>query len=545
VAVVQISRIQVRRGQKNQGSGLPQLASGELGWAIDTRELYIGNGAVSEGAPAVGNTKVLTEYDNIFTLADTYAYRENDPYIVTGADASTPHTRSLQDRLDDIVSVRSFGLTGLESQDATVKLQQALDQLYLNSATKGSEQSRVVLHLEPGIYKLTNTVYIPPHATIVGAGPEKTVIKQTASDASIFQTVNDSSTPGNPADDSSSTFINQARNIHISGMTLENTGTGKGLILQSCRDSVFENIDIVGTWEQGDSGFVAKRAGLELNSLSGSVESSTNKFVNCKVTGFDYGVISDWDIDTNDFNKCEFNTLGYGVVFGETMSLGSSGQLTGPVRNTFTKCIFKDIDRHALWINNGQYNTSANNQYISVGNEAGNEGQPVYSVIKFNNEGNNSNNDYFSRTEALSYNQSYIVNVPYIPEVEGPANVTWANEHTLNITSGSDTVLFRLPQMVEQAFEIDYLLVSNNYEMLRTGTLYLVVDSRGETVEVSDEYHHNGDELYLDSIQFSAILVDADMDGTKETIEVKYTNTISGDDTDFKFKVKTKQTSIS
>jgi hypothetical protein len=545
VAVVQISRIQVRRGQKNQGSGLPQLASGELGWAIDTRELYIGNGAVSEGAPAVGNTKVLTEYDNIFTLADTYAYRENDPYIVTGADASTPHTRSLQDRLDDIVSVRSFGLTGLESQDATVKLQQALDQLYLNSATKGSEQSRVVLHLEPGIYKLTNTVYIPPHATIVGAGPEKTVIKQTASDAPIFQTVNDSSTPGNPADDSSSTFINQARNIHISGMTLENTGTGKGLILQSCRDSVFENIDIVGTWEQGDSGFVAKRAGLELNSLSGSVESSTNKFVNCKVTGFDYGVISDWDIDTNDFNKCEFNTLGYGVVFGETMSLGSSGQLTGPVRNTFTKCIFKDIDRHALWINNGQYNTSANNQYISVGNEAGNEGQPVYSVIKFNNEGNNSNNDYFSRTEALSYNQSYIVNVPYIPEVEGPANVTWANEHTLNITSGSDTVLFRLPQMVEQAFEIDYLLVSNNYEMLRTGTLYLVVDSRGETVEVSDEYHHNGDELYLDSIQFSAILVDADMDGTKETIEVKYTNTISGDDTDFKFKVKTKQTSIS
>ena len=58
MAVVQISRIQIRRGRKNSGSGLPQLASGELGWAIDSRELYIGNGAVSEGAPAVGNTKV-------------------------------------------------------------------------------------------------------------------------------------------------------------------------------------------------------------------------------------------------------------------------------------------------------------------------------------------------------------------------------------------------------------------------------------------------------------------------------------------------------
>ena len=61
MAVVQISRIQIRRGQKNQGSGLPQLASGELGWAIDTRELYIGNGSVSEGSPAVGNTKVLMD----------------------------------------------------------------------------------------------------------------------------------------------------------------------------------------------------------------------------------------------------------------------------------------------------------------------------------------------------------------------------------------------------------------------------------------------------------------------------------------------------
>jgi len=58
VAVVQISRIQIRRGQKNTGTGLPQLASGELGWAIDSQELYIGNGAVSEGAPAVGNTNI-------------------------------------------------------------------------------------------------------------------------------------------------------------------------------------------------------------------------------------------------------------------------------------------------------------------------------------------------------------------------------------------------------------------------------------------------------------------------------------------------------
>ena len=61
MAIVSISRIQIRRGRKNQGSGLPQLAGGELGWAVDTQELFIGNGAVSEGAPAVGGDDLILE----------------------------------------------------------------------------------------------------------------------------------------------------------------------------------------------------------------------------------------------------------------------------------------------------------------------------------------------------------------------------------------------------------------------------------------------------------------------------------------------------
>ena len=103
MAIVSISRIQIRRGRKNLGSGLPQLAGGELGWAVDTQELYIGNGAVSEGAPAVGNSKVLTEHDNLFTLSDQYTYR-NGSNVQTGATSATPIKRSLQNRLDDIVN---------------------------------------------------------------------------------------------------------------------------------------------------------------------------------------------------------------------------------------------------------------------------------------------------------------------------------------------------------------------------------------------------------------------------------------------------------
>ena len=59
MAVIQISRIQHRRGLE---SDLPNLASAELGWSVDTRKLYIGNGTIEEGAPSLGKTEILTQY---------------------------------------------------------------------------------------------------------------------------------------------------------------------------------------------------------------------------------------------------------------------------------------------------------------------------------------------------------------------------------------------------------------------------------------------------------------------------------------------------
>jgi hypothetical protein len=59
MAIVQISKIQQRRGLEQD---LPQLSSGELGWSIDSRKLYIGNGTLNEGAPIEGHTEILTQF---------------------------------------------------------------------------------------------------------------------------------------------------------------------------------------------------------------------------------------------------------------------------------------------------------------------------------------------------------------------------------------------------------------------------------------------------------------------------------------------------
>jgi hypothetical protein len=57
MAVTQKSKIQIRRGRREN---LPQLAGGELGWAVDTQQLFIGNGTFEEGAASEGNTEIIT-----------------------------------------------------------------------------------------------------------------------------------------------------------------------------------------------------------------------------------------------------------------------------------------------------------------------------------------------------------------------------------------------------------------------------------------------------------------------------------------------------
>jgi len=541
LAVVQISRIQVRRGQKNAGSGLPQLASGELGWAIDTRELYIGNGSVAEGSPAVGNTKILTQFDDIFSLADQYTYKVEDGNVQTGSASSSPVERTLQARLDDIVSVKSFGVTGVATDNATAGLQRAIDQLFINDATKGNESSRVVLHLEPGVYTINSPIYIPPQATIVGAGMDKTVIKNTA-DSAIFITATSSSTPGSP--DLSPTSVTQAQNIRIESLTLQTTAANKGLHLQSCKDSVFANIHIKGAWTSSDA-IDNDSIGLQMDSLSGAVETKNNIFQNVKITGHSYAVESVWDINNNTFDKCTFDTLGYGITFGKGMALGSAsaGKATGPSQNIISNSSFTNINKQAIFIEQGEQNLSTNNKFALCGNEAGTEAQPETSIIKFNKNRNNSVSDLFERTVNLSYTQANINGVAYIPEIEGNSIYTQGYHGVVSITPGTNVKTFRLPGNENQSYEIDYLITSTNFEAVRSGKLTLTQENSGTpTVNVVDEYNYTGTSTYEQDINFSASIIDEDGDLTSETISVNITTTTLR--AEMKFTVKNKSSNI-
>ena len=125
MAIVQVSRITNRKGLSEN---LPQLAGAEFGWVIDQRKLYIGNGTLAEGAPAIGNTEILTQYSDILELASSYTYKgQHAGYTVqTGPTSGDPVTQTLQAKLDNFASVLDFGATGDGVTDDTDAIKQSI-----------------------------------------------------------------------------------------------------------------------------------------------------------------------------------------------------------------------------------------------------------------------------------------------------------------------------------------------------------------------------------------------------------------------------------
>lgn len=188
MAILQISKIQSRRGLQED---LPQLASAEIGWAIDTQQLYIGNGDITEGAPYVGNTEILTVNSDIFSLNGTYTYKglAAGYQVQTGLpNALTPVSRSMQDKFDDFANFRDFGGIGDGASNNVEQFNNAIAQLYkivvTGSPTTPSqimpELRRRTLYIPAGVYYLTGDfIRWAPYVRLVGDGKNSTFIVQT------------------------------------------------------------------------------------------------------------------------------------------------------------------------------------------------------------------------------------------------------------------------------------------------------------------------------------------------------------------------------
>lgn len=570
MAVFQISRIQIRRGQAATGTGLPQLASGEMAWAVDTQELYVGSGSVSEGAPAVGNVRILTLNDiaqsgNILSIGQ-YIYKLQDSTIFTGVSAGLPSVRTLQQKLDDTIVSGDFGMVGDGQTDNTALFQNAINQLFLNQSHPASLDnasgavSRVKLLISPGIYNISSTVYIPSFSNIEGTGVDKVIFNYvpTSGDTSAaFKFINDTSAPGNYNTTANLQATNQPRYIQMSGFTIRTyNGTNTGMQLDSVRESNFENIKIKGSSLDTLSTYNATNIGIVLTALSSVVTCQNNRFKNINIQQTTIAVYAKQDILNNNFDNMHIWQTQQGFSFG-VGSLGGSnlGQQYGPRECTISNSRFYQIRQQALLIERGEFNSITNCKMEYVGNDGANDLLPVYPQIFFKSLGNLATNIHSDRSDYL-LNPSNTVS-KYVPEVTG--NVSYKSPVSYQVPVGQTTngnLLFRLPASTDQygaptgaiSYNIDYVYrdVSNTagtsstaIPFTRSGNFYITADVGRAAIQYADDYSFAGPDAsntVSQVLTFSAVFLDASgalytgSNGQVATsLAVYYVNTLAND----------------
>ena len=529
MAVIQISKIQIRRGQTAE-LGMPQLASGEMGWSVDEQRLFIGNGSVAEGAPAVGNTEILTEarmFDLLSTgkfTATNYTYAGHGvTATITGVLGSNfPVVRTLQQKLDDNVTAFDFGAA--DSTDCTANLQLAIDQIYLRAFDKDLPKSRIPFRIPAGVYYTTATIYVPSYVTLVGDGVDKTVIRSiNPGNTTIFATIAEDSTSEDRLTDGDIVSPNQPKQITISGMTLEHTGTIDTIestpfvYLDYAERAVLSNIKFKGNYVTGNTA-------TTLNSAIEVANNSNNIVIeDCQFESLSYPVISDWDVENISIRNNTFKDLYKGITFAENLTT-ATGHLYGPSKVSIQDNTFENIERQAIWVGeNTRYNNqinSENNHFVNVGNGGAGDADPVTSIIKFGSHGNSSTNDNFER---LWYMQTETLDTPQYEVIEGTAQVRlkFMDKRVLAESTQTQTLL-RIPYATTvTSVTIDYTLEKSG--VARKGTLSVVASSAG--ISYKDSYAVAGSSD--GDVVFSAGFLDHGPVDYYDTLAVQYTNPVS------------------
>jgi hypothetical protein len=509
VAVVQISRIQHRRGL---ATDLPQLAAGELGWVIDEQKLYIGNGTVADGAPAVGNTEILTSGSSIFSTATGYYYKGylgSSTPILTGA--TTNVTRSLQERLDDYVSVKAFGAVGDGSTDDKLAIQRAIDELY-SDTDEADVRSHRMLFFPAGTYKVSGSITIPRYAHLTGEGTDKTIIYQTGGNAPVAVTEDLSgNTYGSIL---SASFPTE---IQISNLTLKNGEAYGGMSIDNATKVYFNNVKFQGTYSSGGADVSASK-GVTVRSTT-ALPCSNIVFDQCQFTKFARLVDLDYDLTSARFINCDFSVGYYGAYIGDDTDGSSNGLTLGPSNVQFIAGTWNTIGKNAIKVDSqgtirniismgNWFANNVGNNFEGYDQNNGNESP----VIQFSADECSSRFDYFERSDLRS--------TSYVPlkDVDGVAIVdkavkqfTMANNQSVAATTG-----IRVKATNGTSVSVKYKIDRGSNS--RTGVLTFV-GKEGTAPTYNDDYEETADIGVELSVDVDAL----DSTAGNETFIVKYT----------------------
>ena len=517
--IVQISRIQHRRGKRTD---LPQLAAGELGWVVDEQRLFIGNGTVSDGAPAVGNTEIVTSGSSAFTTALSHTYKG---YLGESTPVGTTQQRTLQQRLDDYVSVKDFGAKGDDSTADITAIQNAIDEIYTDT-DKNDTRSRRVLFFPAGTYRINAALKIPPYATLIGEGPDKTIIRNSANNA-VMVTMDDDGNVGANIGNSGATTPTQ---IQISSMTLRNTVAYGGVSLDRVTHAYFNNVKFQGSYASGGSDASTSR-GVTVNHSNATYSTSNVTFNQCQFTKFARLVDVSYNATNVRFHACDFSTAYYGALIGAEMDGSTAGLNDGPRDMQFTSSSWSTIGQQAILVApaTGATDGAGPRHIVSHANyyakTVGNNFEGVGSirevpVIQFDNDECTSSQDFFERTDLRQSDGSSNLNAA--PEVQGiGVSSKLIKSQTLPDNTSSATTINEYPALTSKGISIKYKITRGTLD--RTGEF--VISASTTAVSFDDTFTESGADV---GVTLTAVLDDKDSTSGNETVAFKFTTTSTG-----------------
>ena len=543
MAIVQISRITARKGLQED---LPQpLAGAELGWAVDDRRLFIGNGTLEEGAPIVGNTEVLTEFSDILSFAGQYTYKgEAAGYTAqTGATPSSPISQSIQSRLDSYAVATDFGILGDGATDDTAAINRALYQLFCVQTNTAVRRS---LFFPAGMYIVTDTIKIPPFARLYGEGANSSIIKflvqnWAANTAFVESTLvyyvptstyyrsiapvpatgiaitnalywaaeSLPSYVAQTADSLQQTGVNIAtngaippQNIEMSSMAIVTDQIHDGLLIENAQQCSFSNMNFTGPLTEVDlTTSVDGTVAVDWSSTV-SLPCKQVNFDNCKFSGFTYSMNTEQQIQGCVVSNSQFDTLYQGAILG-----GATPSNGGPTGVKFIGNVFDNIYEEGILINGVSLNATGYNVFYDVGNHFNGTALPASAVITIDAINNISVGDMFQRTTTFSgtYPRIKIFNsatqtVPASIGVDSAAQIQMGSfvretgtQATLS-AGATSTTLFTVSSAQIKAFQMEYTITRET--SVRTGTMTIVNDaddSAGDGLSYTDDFVQNSD----------------------------------------------------
>lgn len=494
MAITEISKIQIRRGYENQ-TGIPQLDTGEMGWAIDTEQLVIGN-LSTDGAPETKNVRILTENDipNIFNItSSSYVYYQlrNDPSV------GNTVVRTIQDKLDDLANVADFGADNSGTVYTHVQLQHAIDEIFLND-DKATPHNRKILNLPSGIFLVNQTVYVPPYTTLVGAGYGKTVIKTSSTNA-VLQFCDQTSTPGSYVVfvDGASNLTSNGRptNIHLEGITFEYdssvdptalTAPSPLIYADGAANSAIVNCEFLGHY----TATVATYVGIDIRG-QGVITSEGLQLVGNKFSHLNAGIKSNYDTKDTIIERNQFTHLYHGIAYAKSLA---SSNTTGPTRSKIYSNTFYDISKEGIYVaantsGSPTNHSSFKNTFDNVGNNSLGDLNQSTAVIYWGSAGNRSE-DYFERFQTVN---STSTSVTFKPLVQGHVYYEdFGVQSTTIAVAASPLVFSKVPWAgTDQVLKLRYIIDKSSANISRRGEVTVSV-GLGTSAAVTDSFTYQG-----------------------------------------------------